>query len=157
MANGVTLSPELKTFVEVWVETGVATEAARASGVPVREAMRSITLQRAARDALAQRLLSIAPKALSVLEALLDDPDAPAAVKRLAAADILDRVGLVSQTALHLAKPIESLSEMPARDLRALVSRLETELFARAKPVRDLELTATRDAPAESKPLGILD
>jgi len=136
-----------KKFVAVLVETGLVSLAVEASGLP-RETLANVAVQRAVRDTLAQRLLSSAPSALSVLERLMTDENVPAAVRRLAASDLLDRVGLVSQTALALSRPVESLSDMPARELRALVQRLESELFARATPVRDLELIAAPSAPS---------
>jgi uncharacterized protein (UPF0147 family) len=151
------LTVDQQTFVDVLIETGIAAHAARVAGVPLREMMKSVPVQRAARDALAMRALHIAPKALSVLESLMDDISVPPAVRRLAASDILDRVGLVSQAALQLSKPLESLTDMPARDLRALVARLETELFARAKPVRDLEFSPPQQTTLDAKPLTILD
>ena len=134
------MTPELQTFVSVFIATGSSRRATKASGVPVATAWRNPLAVQAARELFAGQLLSLAPKALKVLGNMLDDPTTPPAVKRLAASDILDRVGLVSQTALGLSKPLESLSDMPQAELRALVARLETELFARAKPVRELEL-----------------
>jgi len=108
-------------------------------------------------DRLRAQLLAVAPMAIKVLESLMADEAVPAAVRRLAASDLLDRVGLVSQASMALSKPLESLSEMPARDLRQLVERLETELFARAKPVRDLEFQPPDSTPAATKPLSVLD
>jgi len=143
------MTPELQTFVDVFLASGSANRAARKSGVPAATAWRSPDAVQAARDLFAGQLLSLAPKALRVLGNMLDDPTTPPAVKRLAASDILDRVGLVSQTALGLSKPLESLSDMPQSELRALVARLETELFARAKPVRELELG--QDIPVASQ------
>lgn len=151
------LSAAEDTFVSVLVETGHPSAASKASGLYPSVAFRSVSVQKAAREAMAARLLALAPHALSVLQSLMDDPEVPAAVRRLAASDILDRAGLVSQAALTLAKPLESLSEMPARDLRALVERLETELFSRAVPVRDLEFSAPNAVPEVAKPLSVLD
>jgi hypothetical protein len=108
-------------------------------------------------ERLQAQLLGAAPMAIKVLESLMTDPDVPAAVRRLAASDILDRIGLVSQASMALSKPLESLSEMPARDLRQLVERLETELFARAKPVRDLEFQPPDGTPVAAKPSSVLD
>ncbi len=136
-----------KRFAAVLVATGDTDAAARESGIDVATALRDVAVQRAMRDAFQRRLLQVAPVALNILVELMTNEDMPAAIRRLAASDILDRVGLVSQAALGLAKPIESLSEMPARELRALVERLETELFARATPVRELELAAPAQAP----------
>jgi hypothetical protein len=104
--------------------------------------MQNVAVQGLLRDSLRQRLLQVAPVALRVLESLATDEMVPPAVRRLAASDLLDRAGLSGEAAQ--AVPVESLSDMPARDLRALVARLEGELFARAKPVRDLELVAVR-------------
>jgi hypothetical protein len=134
------LSAAQRLFVSVLVETGIPAKAEAASGLSAGVTLANLAVQRATRDALAQRLLRVAPSALSVLERLAIDESIPPAVRRLAASDLLDRVGLVSQTALALSRPIESLSEMPAQELRALVQRLESELFARATPVRELEL-----------------
>jgi hypothetical protein len=145
------ITPELQTFVDSFIADGNADEAARKSGVSVSTAWRNASVAQAARDSLAGQLLRLAPKAIRTLERMLDDPRTPAAVKRLAASDILDRIGLVSQTALALSKPLESLSEMPQGELRALVARLETELFARAKPVRELELS--NEPPIPVNPL----
>jgi hypothetical protein len=153
MAN---LSAAQRVFVSVWIETGSPSKAERESGLPAATTA-DLRIQRAARDALASRLLSIAPRALGVLESLMTDSATPPAVRRLAASDLLDRVGLVSHAALALARPVESLSDMPARELRALVERLETELFARAKPVTDLEIPAPHDAPAQANGLSVLD
>jgi hypothetical protein len=149
------LTNQQRQFVAVIIESGSADIAAKHSGLSTKE-LDNLTVQRAMRDALAARLLRIAPMALGILEGLAMDQNVPPAVRRLAASDILDRVGLVSQTALQLSKPVESLSEMSARDLRGLVDRLETELFARAKPVTNLEI-APNPKPRAVKPLSILD
>lgn len=144
-------------FVGVLLETGSRATAAKRSGISADSAMAVRAVEKAVRDGLAQRLLAIAPRALLVMESLATDPAIPPAVRRLAAADLLDRAGLVSQAALKLAQPIESLSEMPASALRGLVERLESELFARSKPVRALEFEAPVGAAIEPKPLSVLD
>jgi hypothetical protein len=120
--------------------------------IAVRELLEKDEIQRAIKSAVQARLAQISPKALLVMERLATDENIPPAVRRLAAADILDRAGLVSQAALQLSKPLESLSEMPASELRALVERLESELFARARPIESLDLTYATD-----KPLSVLD
>jgi len=140
-----------RNFVSVLVETGSYRRAATLAGIDETETD-SAPVQRALKDALGVRLMRSAPSALIVMERLATDETIPPAVRRLAAADILDRAGLVSQAALQLSKPLESLSEMPADNLRALVQRLESELFSRATPI---------DAPLiehdPSKPLSVLD
>jgi len=146
-----------RDFCRILVETGNPVSAGKLAGIDGKQAMTRLRVQRHLRDLLNARLLAIVPKMLGVMERLACDPAVPSAVRRLAAADILDRAGLVQASAAALAKPVESLSEMPARDLRALVERLEGELFARARPVRDLELEASQPAPREPKSLAFLD
>ena len=149
------LSVKQRYFVNALVETGSrgrAGRAARLGMIAVRELLEKDEIQRAIKSAVQARLAQISPKALLVMERLATDENIPPAVRRLAAADILDRAGLVSQAALQLSKPLESLSEMPASELRALVERLESELFARARPIESLDLTYATD-----KPLSVLD
>jgi len=131
--------------------------AERTARVSARDALAGKVVQAEVMDALQAQLLAAAPMALKVLESLASDPAVPAAVRRLAASDLLDRAGLVSQAAVNLGQPIESLSEMPAGQLRALVERLETELFARSKPVQALQFETPKAAPVAAKPLNILD
>lgn len=131
--------PEVRAryFAKVFIANGGnADEAAMIAGLPAGFPLwTDERVSRATFEALQARLRSLAPLALATLEELLRDAGVPPAIKRLAASDILDRVGLISQTALKLTKPLETLSEMPAKDLRLLVERLETELFSRAQPV----------------------
>jgi len=146
-----------RVFLRTFVATGDRAAAAAISGIPPSTVLRNSHSQRAMHAELNARLLMVAPIAVRTLESLMVDENVPAAVRRLAASDLLDRVGLVSQASMALSKPLESLSEMPARDLRQLVERLETELFARAKPVRDLEFQPPDSTPAATKPLSVLD
>jgi len=146
-----------RVFLRTFVATGDRAAAEMISGIPTGNILRNSHSQRAMYAELNARLLMVAPVAVRVLESLMTDESVPAAVRRLAASDLLDRVGLVSNASLALSRPLESLSEMPARDLRQLVERLETELFARAKPVRDLEFQPPDGTPAATKPLSVLD
>jgi hypothetical protein len=160
MATALAMSeiPEAeRVFLRIFVATGDREAASAISGIPPSTILRNSHSQRAMHAELNARLLMVAPIAVRVLESLMTDPDVPAAVRRLAASDLLDRVGLVSQASMALSKPIESLSEMPARDLRQLVERLETELFSRAKPVRDLQFETPNVPPEDAKPLSVLD
>lgn len=151
------LTPAEKVFVDVLLSSGSSRKAANASGISVQKAIHNRPLLKATRDGLQAQLLSAAPQALAVLVSMATDSAIPAAVRRLAASDILDRAGVVSQTALQLAQPIENLSEMPAKNLRALVERLETELFARSTPVKALEFDASFDTANDVNPLSVLD
>lgn len=151
------LTPDERIFVDVILSTGSSKKATNASGISVQKAIHNRAILKATRDGMQAQLLSAAPQALSVLVRLATDETIPAAVRRLAASDILDRAGVVSQTALQLAQPIENLSEMPAKNLRALVERLETELFARSTPVKALEFDASFDTANDANPLSILD
>lgn len=139
-----------RRFAAVLAETGRVHAAARASGLTIRAEQNDPMVSRYVQEAVQARLMRLAPVALNVLVRIMNDEKAPVAVRRLAASDILDRAGIVS-LAPQATKP-ESLSAMPAHDLRALVYRLETELFERAKPVE-----SPQTLTLEAKPLSVLD
>jgi hypothetical protein len=144
-----------KRFVTVLAWTGSRERAAKAVGISresARHALQSPEVQRVMKEAMQGKLAEIAPTALKVMERLATDETMPPAVRRLAAADILDRAGLISQAALQLGKPVENLSELPADDLRVLVERLESELFNRARPIEP-----PSGPPIDANPLNILD
>lgn len=151
------LLPHQRVFCDLLIRTGSVAYAERGSGLNRVKAFQSTAVALEIRDGVQSRLLSFAPMAIKILTKLAIDPAIPPAIRRLAASDLLDRAGIGSHAALALAQPIESLSEMPARSLRALVERLETELFARSTPVRALELESPDSTPADDKPLSVLD
>jgi hypothetical protein len=86
-----------------------------------------------------QRLLATeaAPLGLKVLMGLARDETAPAAIRRQAASDLLNRAGHVPPRPENeqSSKTDKPLSELSTDELRALVDKLDGELAERAKPV----------------------
>lgn len=149
-----TLPEAHRVFVRTLVETGSRSAAAKASGCDAGILLNP-RVALAARDLLLSRILSLAPLAIKVLTGLMTDEKVPAAVRRLAASDLLDRAGLTAAPA-NVLESKEQLADMPPRALRDLVARLENELFARSTPVLELEVNAAPAATDPANPLAFL-
>lgn len=148
-----------RDFVRAVIETGDATLAGRIAGLARPD---SIVLRPDISAAIwagvCARLVVAAPVALSVLERLMTDKDAPAHVRRLAASDILERAGYVRKSS-DSSDSVLGVADMTPSALRALIGRLESELSDKAKPVAVavVEHDAQPVAVASDKPLSVLD
>lgn len=68
-------------------------------------------------------MLAFAPKAIQVLESVARDPEAPAAARVRAAADLLDRAGLKAATELQVSEAPATNADLDAAILAALEAR----------------------------------
>lgn len=154
---------KIRTFVRALVDTGSLDRAAELAGMARGRAMALLenpAVAVAVQRRLAAKLTAVAPAALDVLTGLMADPAVPAAVRRMAANDLLTRCNVIT---LHKNGPSEGVADMPPSALRALIGRLESELADRAEPVATLDLApvSSDNAPGSvrdpANPLNILD
>jgi hypothetical protein len=155
------LTEQQEKFVHELIAGRRPDDAARAAGYSesftkhYNLLLRSPTIAAAVRIAIAQRLTTEAlPLSYATLIELARDNATPAAVRRAAARDLMDRAGFVAPKAIDAASAgaDKPLSEMSSDELRGLVDKLESELGARALPVSAQPLS-----PTKAKPLQWLD
>lgn len=96
-----------------------------------------------------------APRALQTLIELLGDDQAPAAVRRLAASDIMSRAGFGPAVAASVDDaPTKSASELSTDELHVLISDLQSEIAGRAQDVTPM---APQEKVSNADPLSFLD
>jgi phage terminase small subunit len=136
---------ELKTtdlqhafVIEFVANGGIATKAAASAGYSQQSARQIASqllnkphIQEAIRREQRKRLYGLGSKAMSVIESILYDDEAPAGVRLDAAKTVLDRCGLTAETAkveqMQASKPLE---EMTAIELQAFIQEGMKQLKA---------------------------
>jgi uncharacterized protein (UPF0147 family) len=152
------LTEQQESFVKEILKGRVPADAYVAAGYSPESAGNGVTLLHspaiaaAIRFGITMRLTTEAlPLAYNVLAELARDVAVPAAVRRAAARDLMDRAGFVAPKAIDAASAgaDKPLSEMSSDELRGLVDKLESELGARALPVSAQPMAATKAKPLD--------
>jgi len=124
-------------FVDNYVESGNATDAARRAGVPARSAhtmgsrwLKSPEIAAQIRERVEAGLDDLAPAAVATIGELMLDPAAPPSTRLAAARDILDRLGWIPP------KRAERPGEAREKDLAEMSLAELHELAAGQKGVR---------------------
>jgi phage terminase small subunit len=135
------ISEQQAAFAEAFVANGGnGTQAAISAGyseISARQMAYKLTRNQKVMDAIRaeqRRLLSgnLATKALAVLEAILDNADAPLGVKVDACKTLLDRGGLTAKAAETEPEAEKPASEMSLAELEAAVARITAAQRAEA-------------------------
>ena len=130
------ISEQQAAFAEAFVANGGnGTQAAISAGyseISARQMAYKLTRNQKVMDAIRaeqRRLLSgnLATKALAVLEAILDNAEAPLGVKVDACKTLLDRGGLTQKAAETEPEAEKPVSEMSLADLEAAVARITAQ------------------------------
>jgi uncharacterized protein (UPF0147 family) len=152
------LNDRQESFVKEILKGRVPADAYRAAGYSeesdhnANSLLHSPAIAAAIRFGITMRLTTEAlPLAYNVLAELARDVAVPAAVRRAAARDLMDRAGFVAPKAIDAASAgaDKPLSEMSSDELRGLVDKLESELGARALPVNAQPMAATKAKPLQ--------
>jgi phage terminase small subunit len=124
--------------VEYVANGGIATKAAASAGYSQQSARQIASqllnkphIQEAIRREQRKKLYGLGSKAMSVIESILDDENAPTGVRLDAAKTVLDRCGLTAETAkAEQAQNSKSLEEMTADELQAFIQEGMKQLKA---------------------------
>lgn len=122
----------LAALVTAYATSGDLAEAAKATGLHLHAAVAALRTP-GARQMMARALrhlidVEIAPEALAAMRAALRSPNERS--RLTAAASLLDRAGVIGQTAEAARE--RNLSELSADDLAALIAELQDEASDRA-------------------------
>lgn len=118
-----------QAFVEAYVLSGNATDAARRAGVPASSAsvmghkwLRTPEVASAIRQAVERQLAELAPIAVNVVRQLLQDTQFPPSVRLAAARDLLDRARFLPPKRLDVGVGV--MGKLGAELTRAELERL---------------------------------
>jgi hypothetical protein len=121
-----------QTFATAYVQSGNATQAAIAAGVPAGSAatmgsrwLRNPAITALIREAMDVQLKHLAPVALSVIREMIEDPGTPPAIRLSACKDVLDRSNYVPPKRVEAKVEIERapIELLTREELEALVAR----------------------------------